>query len=106
MIEECIYKDKFGKKISKKEWESLLYDNNYRHIKQETIGKYWISTVWLPSPYGIDMNENFETMVFTNHKKPSLTYPDGSIGDEEECFRYETLEEAIKGHEEVVKSFK
>jgi hypothetical protein len=106
MIQGCIYKDKFGNVISEKEWKHLLLDNDYRHLKQESIGKYWISTVWLPSPYGIYMNENFETIVFTDHGKPTSTYPQGSIGEEQDCYRYETLEEAIKGHEEIVNSLK
>ena len=87
------YKDKFGNPISIREMEILLGKENYRVIKQEHIGKYWISTVWLPIPHGSGMDENFETMVFTN-------------GGAEDCFRYEKLDEAIKGHEEVVERYK
>lgn len=82
-------------------WCSLSEETEYRIIKQETIGNYWISTVWLSLNHNFDIKKPFifETMVF---KK---------IGEDVDwtdldCERYSTLEDAIKGHQEKAKKWK
>lgn len=70
------------------------FENADRIVKQEELenGKY-ISTVFL----GLDHNFGsgppllFETMVFSEDE-----------GDELDCQRYPTWDEAVKGHEEMV----
>lgn len=81
---------------SLEEWGNLMEDSNYKIVKQTTIGKVLISTVWL----GLDHNfllkgppMIFETMVFK-----------GSLDGEQE--RYETEEQAKTGHEEMIKRVK
>jgi len=92
--------DKEGKPIKNMlEWEELLRDFNYKRIALTNLpwgGK--VSTVWL----GLDHNWRltgppiiFETMVFDEDGK----------GNDLDMDRYSTLEEAIKGHEEMVKKW-
>lgn len=95
---EIKYTDKLGKPIELMEWGRLISDPNYKIIKQTTVadGK-WISTVWLGTDHSFGDGEPlfFETMVFP--KK-------GDFNDID-LQRYTTLEEAEKGHEEVVKKY-
>lgn len=97
------YFDKEGKPIDLMTWGRLFEDENYKVIKQQQIGDYLISTVWM----GVDYNFNrffdkdsplhiFETMVFSKKDK------DADLDQE----RYSTLEEAKAGHEELVKKYK
>lgn len=114
-----IWYDKEGKPfpsyvLGSKKWleqtnkiEKLLTDRKYKVVKQETVGKYWVSTVWL----GIDHSFNwfkdepnpkpliFETMVFKviNGKKDYSG---------EEQVRYVTEEQAKAGHKKMVKKYK
>lgn len=75
------------------EW-AKWFETADRHVADENVGKYRISTVFL----GIDHNFLggepilFETMVFS----------DDEDGDEE---RYSTWEEAEKGHKKMVKKY-
>jgi len=90
-----MYYNKKGEKIDLQTYADLFKDD-YRFIKQDTLanGK-WISTVWLGSDhsFGGDVPLIFETMVFPNK---------GSWG-EIDMERYSTEEEAIKGHDALVK---
>ena len=90
--------DKNGKEINYEEWGKLLEDKDYKIIKQETLpdGKK-VSTVWLGLDHNFGEGEPliFETMVF-----PS----EGDFSDVD-VERYSTLEEAQKGHEEMVKKW-
>lgn len=121
--------DRKGNVITFREWGMLgELGVEYRVVKQEYVGDYWISTVWL----GLDHNMGggppmiFETMVF-NHsmpKPPPLPevgpdfdlrspppgfqewldeYPEQTSASDIECERYSTEEQAIKGHEKMVK---
>jgi|ERR1700679_500410 len=63
------YFNKKGEPISLIEFSILFENFQYKIIKQENVGKYFVSTVWL----GIDMNYRkdgppliFETMIFMN----------------------------------------
>jgi hypothetical protein len=102
-IGQNCYLDKEGKEISIEELEPLLRHPDYKVIKQEKLGKYFISTVWLGVPYNMGI-DYFETMVF-------LT-PDGAgdprehLGKTLDCYRYCTKQEAIIGHQEVVEEWK
>ena len=77
--------------------EELAECQKNKVIKQEEIANgEFISTVWI----GLDMSYNsdkkliFETMAFKS--KDDFTDLD--------CYRYETLDKAIEGHERMVKS--
>lgn len=85
-----MYYDKEGKKISAVVWSELFENERYRVIQRTETKDKKISTVWLglDHSYGINCKPViFETMVF----------PACDI-----CVRYETLEAAIKGHENIV----
>lgn len=94
------YRDKEGTSISLDEYCELLLIRDYKIVKQETIGKFWISTIWLGIPHvgtfmGVDYY--FETMVFKNKNGTSI----------EDCIqRYRTQEEALEGHKKAVESVK
>ena len=91
------YYDKKGKQIPLLEWADLYENLDYRTIKQNTYGDFFVSTVWL----GLDQNVFsiegfpviFETMIFVkgNEKHELHHYQE----------RYIIEEEAIKGHEEA-----
>lgn len=88
--------NKEGKIIPIEEAVKLLEDKEYKIIKQETLpnGK-WVSTVWLGLDHSFEEGEPliFETVCFESKGNYS----------EIDMDRYSTLEEAIKGHEEMVK---
>jgi hypothetical protein len=86
------YYDRKGNEISMVRWSMLWRKNTYLIIKQEHVGDYWISTVWL----GINHNFMrdgppliFETMVFKGKES--------DLASE----RYSTEEEALAGHERI-----
>lgn len=84
--------DRAGNEIGFGRFSLLLSHSAYRFVRQERVGPYFVSTVWLGIDYGFGLTENpiiFETMVFK----------DGEIVA---VYRYSTEEEAIKGHEKVV----
>lgn len=95
------YYNKSGKEISFQAWADLFEDLNYKVVKQQTVGKYYISTVWLGMDHGIfgDKPIIFETMVF-NRSDSENDYLD------REMQRYSTLEEAKEGHREMVKKYR
>ena len=94
------YFDRSGNAISFRDWARLSAwdekDNNnqYRIVKQEEVGDYWISTVWLGLDHGFGRSKPliFETMVFNN------------VTDESDldCRRWSTEEQALAGHEAMV----
>jgi len=81
---------------SVEEWSDQLEEmlkNKTKHVSEETINDYWISTIWL----GLDQNWNggkfpllYETMVF--NKDHYEIY----------CDRYSTWQEAEEGHKKAV----
>jgi len=64
-----------------------------KHVNQETVGDYWISTVWLGLEHGYNKNRPliFETMIKHKSKK-WLDYQ----------ARYSTWKEAEEGHKQAV----
>lgn len=96
------YRDKEGRELAIEDLEPLLMDPDYKIIKQEQLGKYFISTVWLGVPHGMGIHY-FETMVFLTPE--GVEDPRETLGQTLDCYQYCTKEEAIKGHEEVVKEY-
>lgn len=88
--EPMVYRNKLGRIIEADELEILLRYNEYRIIKQDEVGPYLISTVWLGVPVG---EAYFETMVFEG---------DDSV----EFFRYCTIKEAEEGHEKILNEWR
>ena len=92
--------DKQGKAIDSQEAEKLLSDDSYKIVKQDIIGKYFVSTVWLGFDHNfhLDYPIIFETMVFYCKKdRPDFERDDIFMA------RYRTEKEALKGHKAVCK---
>ncbi|MBP8689262.1 hypothetical protein KBH77_02835 [Patescibacteria group bacterium] len=93
-----MFYNKQGEKITRSEFTSLIVDKDYVAVKQKKLknGKF-ISTVWLGLDYSICDGKVliFETMVF----------PEFGDCENEFCERYSTLEEAMEGHERIVKEY-
>ena len=88
--------DKNGKPIKLMEWARLFEDGNYKRIAlTELPNNVRVSTVWLGLDHSFDGDKLliFETMVFGGKHD----------GDQD---RYTTLEEAQKGHKDMVKRIK
>ena len=90
-------------------WNKDLTDKKKKIVKQEDVegkeGKVrWVSTVFLGLDHSFFGDSKapliYETMVF-NHKE------DGEINfDDLEMQRYSSREEALAGHDEMVKAWK
>lgn len=93
-----LYFDKQGQPIDSEKWRELLKGKDYKIIKQTELenGK-WVSTVWFGLNHNLGEGKPliFETMVFPEKGKYS----------DLDCERYSTLEEALKGHEEMIKKW-
>lgn len=81
---------------SAKEWgwqRQVMTRTNTKHVAEEQIGDFWISTVWLGinHQYGNGKPLIFETMVFKNES-----------GIDAYCDRYSTWKEAEEGHKRAV----
>jgi hypothetical protein len=86
-----MYYDKQGKQLDCMAWSALFEDPSYRLVKNDILGKYLISTIWL----GLSNFTMFETMIFElvgNHKYPVFDYME----------RCGTESEALANHEEAV----
>jgi hypothetical protein len=99
-----IYRDKEGNEINIEQLEKFLRDDSYRIVRQDILQKHFISTVWLGVPHGLFRNECFETMVFSMDE--GTTDPRSKLGKSLECERYITMQEAIEGHEKILKEYK
>lgn len=91
------YYNRDGKPIPFEQWVALFErGDDYRIVRQTTIGPWWVSTVWL----GLNHNWGggppliFETMVFW--EKPDDDYRDIT------GLRYSTLAQARSGHARFV----
>ena len=86
------YRDKEGNPLTVLQWGHLFEDLNYRIIKTEMVGDIQVSTIWLGL---LDMSGcYFETGVFDENRKML------------EMTRYESLEEALAGHDAEVDRIK
>jgi hypothetical protein len=89
------YFDQEGKPITHDQWSELWGDLDERQFRKTTIGRFFISTVWL----GMNHRYNdgppliFETMIFDEKSNSA------DIG----CQRYSTKVEAIAGHEDAIR---
>lgn len=97
---KCTYYDKKGEVIDLNTFAELCEDFNYKVVKQDEIGDFLVSTIWL----GIDHNFYnifhghgkpliFETMIFSDNEKYDDIYQE----------RYSTEEEALEGHKKAIK---
>lgn len=95
------YFDRKGNPMALLDWARLCEDDDYKIVKQEDVGDYFVSTVWV----GLNMAfwrempiKIFETMIFVKDKEQKRKDPIDGYQD-----RYSTEEEAIEGHEKAVK---
>lgn len=114
-----MYYWKNGKAVKNSEmplYYKLWEDPKYRVIKQENVGMFWISTVWLGINHTITGKRPtlFETMSFCNlpkyhlhinFKKRVVYLTEGSRCSFEQ-FRYQSLRKAKLGHKNLVKFYK
>lgn len=84
-----MYYDKYGNSIEAEDFMRLHKDPDYRTVGSDTVGKYFISTVWMGIDYGFPGCSPiiFETMVFNDGEWEDL-----------DCSRYKTEEKAKQGH--------
>lgn len=92
------YFDRQGKPIELMDWVKKVEDLDYRIVKQEQVGEYFVNTIWL----GVNMNifrkepkQIFETMIFKNE-------PDENDDLDRFQKRYETEKQALEGHKTAV----
>ena len=108
------YYDREGNPISLHEFAALFETGNYKIVKQTTVDKQIVSTVWLGIDHSFGDTEApliFETMLMSVDLHPKVFFnkvyltPDFSDewGFQE---RYSTEEEALKRHDEIVQMIK
>lgn len=92
--------DREGNVISPERFMELYADFEYRVVKQQDVGPWWVSTVWigraLPPTHAEQWGQAliFETMAFGREGTP--------VQDMETVLRYATEAEAEAGHERLV----
>jgi hypothetical protein len=90
------YYDREGEQISMRTYFRLKIagGQDYKRVASTTVGRYWISTVWLGynHAFGDGPPIIFETMVFSNE----------TGWDDLDMERYYTEEEALAGHAAMV----
>ncbi|HSV08577.1 MAG TPA: hypothetical protein VLI07_18820 [Candidatus Binatus sp.] len=81
--------DRDGEPITMRQWGMLAHDRDYKVVKQEHVGPYFVSTVWLGLDHSFGRGPPivFETMVFKEDRTDL------------ECWRYATEAEAVEGHQ-------
>lgn len=94
-----------GIPMSTWEWSGYISDLDYKIIKQDRFGPFFVSTVWLGLDHGFNWENNpeykpliFETMIFDDEEnfKEKKTH---ELHDFQE--RYSTKQQAIDGHEKA-----
>lgn len=97
-----MYYDRKGKEMTLMEWGHMCQARDYKIVKQEKIGKYFVSTVWI----GVNMEmfrqtpiKIFETMILIPNGEEEENQKDDLYFYQE---RYSTEEEAFQGHEQTV----
>lgn len=74
-------------------------DQDDKRVAEDTVGDYWVSTVFLGLNHQWDPGEPpliFETMVFPNEQNSD------QLGEEWYMERYSTEAEAVVGHDQIV----
>lgn len=91
-----LYYDRDGSPITLTQWSKLRTRANTR-LLEDTVGKHWVSTVWLGLDHGYGKGPPliFETMVFPSGEWVEVY-----------CDRYSTIGEARAGHERVVEQLR
>jgi hypothetical protein len=99
-----LYFDRKGLPLSLTQYAMLFENMEYRVVKQEALGKYFVSTVWT----GLNMSflKNFrplifETMIFLEDENDNGI--EELMGYQE---RYSTEEEALAGHAKAIEFVK
>lgn len=88
--------NRLSEPISMREYFHLLAIPGYRIVKQEHIGDYFVSTVWLGLNHGYSGSVLiFETMVF--NQNPPENYENYHLPQE----RYATEQQAFQGHAKI-----
>lgn len=106
--------DREGRPISLRQWCKLHDRIEYVRVAEDTIGPYWISTVWLGLDHGWGEGPPmiFETMVFGEPEwhdgfEFKNTQIEGRmLRPDFDQRRYSTLREARIGHAELVTEVK
>jgi hypothetical protein len=100
-----------GTLLTMREWCTLFEFKDYQILKQEDVGPYWVSTVWLGMSATPGMF--FETMVFSKETSWSppfefdgIEIPGYEYHEDHDERRYPTEETAFAGHEEIVTQIK
>lgn len=94
------YFDREGKPMELLDWARLCEDHDYKIVKQEEVGKYFVSTIWV----GLNMSfwkealiKIFETMILLIDDDDKSDDPIKGYQD-----RYSTEAEALEGHAKAV----
>ena len=97
-LAEKFFFDRMRNPISLGLWSCLIESEEYKVVKQDEVGEYFVSTVWmgLNHSWVPDVLLIFETMVFGKGNSTEIFYQD----------RYCSEEGAIAGHEKVVEMAK
>jgi len=88
--------DRQGNAIDLLEWGTLMEDSFYKIVKQDRLGPYFVSTVWigLDHGFGEPLPLIFETMVFKGKSERDL-----------DCWRYATEDEALASHQRMIEKW-
>jgi len=91
-------------------WGKWFEDIKNRRILETTIGKYWISTVFLGLDHNFGLGEPlyFETMVFNTKNKTKCKIGKTeieSVREDLDMERYSTYKEAEEGHKKLVEKW-
>lgn len=91
------YFDIRGRPITMEQW-AIAFEYAPHTIRWTKVGKMVVSTVWLGLDHNFGDGEPiiFETMVF----------PEEGIYSDLDSNRYSTHEEAVKGHDKMVRKWK
>jgi hypothetical protein len=100
------YYDRKGNVVGLEEFSALFENIDYKYVAKTDAGKYWISTVWLGLDHSFSLDDSappiiFESMVFRKDKDGGMDF-----SEEQECHRYATEEEAVAGHEKLVRKWR
>lgn len=97
-----LFFDRKGNPLQLLEYARLFEDKDYKVVKQEYVGKYFVSTVWVGLNMAFRRTQGkliFETMIFLKDEEDEES--EDPLRDYQE--RYGTEEEALEGHEKAVK---
>lgn len=98
-----IYFDREGNPISAQRWGELLETGvepdsrygprSYKQVAEDTVGRFYLSTVWLGLDHGFGRGKPliFETMIFDEGDGPREEW-------DQDCVRYSSEAEAAEGH--------